>query len=91
MPLLRSRSGLCNWANSSKMRSACSGGMPTPVSRTWISTRRSSAAVRTALTDTPPSSVNLIALPTRLPTTRASLTRSVRSQMGRSERLDGQP
>ncbi len=69
--------------NGSKRRSSCSARMPMPVSATWMQRDRPPAPSRSRKVSTmPPSSVNLIALPTRL--TRICRTRiaSVRSRRG---------
>ena len=85
LPLVRSRSGLRNWKNSSKMCCWCSWAIPTPLSFTRISTLPSTPSPASIRTN--PWSVNLIALPTRLPRMRDSLMRSMESQIGREGRI----
>ncbi len=53
------------WANGSKMLSSWVFEIPIPESRTWICNRLGSESRRLIVTRTPPSEVNLIALPTK--------------------------
>ncbi len=71
------------WTNSRKISSRFSFGTPTPVSRTSkYRKRRSGPSTTRTESSTPPRSVNLTALPTRLVRTWRSRTLSLRTTAG---------